>query len=164
MVDFYGDPDLGYQGPRPIAARDGTPEATRKSQMRRLWEDSIGVCLFSVVPAAPGTLALTAQAVGAATGWRDLTAEEALRIGERIINLERIFSVRRGRTLLHDLDVGRKLLEAPQDGKAKGIALGPHLKGMVQEYYTLMGWDPETGTPLPATLERLGLREFAAGL
>lgn len=161
MVDFYGDPDLGYPGPRPIAARDGTPEATRKSQMRRLWEDSIGVCLFSLMPAAPGTLALTAQAVGAATGWQDLTADEALRIGERVINLERLFSVRRGRSLRHDLDVGQKLLEAPKDGKAKGIAIGPHLKAMVQEYYTLMGWDPETGNPLPATLERLGLQAFA---
>jgi len=161
MVDFYGDPDLGYQGPRPIAARDGTPEATRKSQMRRLWEDSIGICLFSVVPSAPGTLALTAQAVGAATGWTDLTAEEALLIGERIISLERIFSNRRGRTLLHDLDVGHKLLEAPRDGKAQGIALGPHLLSMVQEYYGLMGWDPETGAVLPATAERLGLQEFA---
>jgi aldehyde:ferredoxin oxidoreductase len=161
MVDFYGDPDLGYPAPRPLAARDGTPEATRKSQMRRLWEDSIGVCLFSVVPSAPGTLALTAQAVGAATGWRDITAEEALRIGERIINLERIFSVRRGRTLIHDLDVGKKLLEAPKDGKAKGIALGPHLEAMVREYYSLMGWNPETGSPLPDTVRRLGLQEFA---
>jgi aldehyde:ferredoxin oxidoreductase len=161
MVDFYGDPDLGYEGPRPIAARDGTPEATRKSQMRRLWEDSIGVCLFSVVPAAPGTLALTAKSVAAATGWSDLTAEEALLIGERIINLERIFSNRRGRTLLHDLDVGQKLLQAPKDGKAKGIALGPHLKAMVQEYYGLMGWDTMTGAVLPATLARLGLQEFA---
>ncbi len=161
MVDFYGDPDLGYDGPRPIAARDGTPEATRKSQMRRLWEDSIGICLFAVMPSAPGTLALTAKAVAATTGWSDLTTDEALQIGERIINLERIFSNRRGRTLLHDLDVGQKLLEAPKDGKAKGIALGPHLKAMVEEYYALMGWDPTTGAVLPATLERLDLREFA---
>jgi aldehyde:ferredoxin oxidoreductase len=161
MVDFYGDPDLGYPGPRPIAVRDGTPEAVRKSQLRRLWEDSIGVCLFSLMPPAPGTLALTARAVAAATGWQPLTAEEALRIGERIINLERLFSVHRGRSLRHDLDVGPKLLEAPKDGKAKGIALGPHLRAMVQEYYALMGWDPDTGAPLPATLARLGLQGFA---
>jgi aldehyde:ferredoxin oxidoreductase len=93
-----------------------------------------------------------------------LTAGDALVIGERIINLERLFSVRRGRALVHDLDVGEKLLAAPKDGKAKGIALGPHLKAMVQEYYELNGWDRNTGKPSPATIERLGLQEFAAGL
>ena len=31
---------------------------------------------------------------------------------------------------------------------------------MVKNYYTLMGWDPETGAPLPATLKKLDLAEL----
>jgi aldehyde:ferredoxin oxidoreductase len=29
----------------------------------------------------------------------------------------------------------------------------------MDNYYEIMGWDPETGKPLPETLEKLGLRE-----
>ncbi|MFQ5895678.1 MAG: aldehyde ferredoxin oxidoreductase C-terminal domain-containing protein, partial [Nitrospinota bacterium] len=162
MVDYYPDPDLGYPEPRPIAEVKGTPEASRKTQIKRLWEDTVGICLFSVVPSHAGMIHLPVRAVAAATGWKDFALEEALRVGERVMNLERLFSVKRGRTLLHDLDVGEKLLEAPRDGLAAGKALGPHLRGMVQEYYRLNGWDPETGNPLPETLRRLGLEAFAA--
>ena len=28
---------------------------------------------------------------------------------------------------------------------------------MLREYYSIRGWDPETASPLPETLERLGL-------
>jgi aldehyde:ferredoxin oxidoreductase len=31
---------------------------------------------------------------------------------------------------------------------------------MIENYYTLMGWDPKTGKPLPKTLEKLGLEEL----
>ena len=31
---------------------------------------------------------------------------------------------------------------------------------MVNNYYTLMGWDPDTGTPLPETLKKLDLSEL----
>jgi aldehyde:ferredoxin oxidoreductase len=32
-----------------------------------------------------------------------------------------------------------------------------HWKLIRRNYYEQMGWDPETGKPLPATLEKLGL-------
>jgi len=28
---------------------------------------------------------------------------------------------------------------------------------MLRNYYELLGWDPETGIPLPSTLESLGI-------
>ena len=39
------------------------------------------------------------------------------------------------------------------------IKHGGNLKGMVKEYYQLMGWDLKTGKPLRSTLRRLGLRK-----
>jgi len=35
---------------------------------------------------------------------------------------------------------------------------------MIENYYTLMGWDPQTGKPLPETLEKLGLGEIVKDL
>jgi hypothetical protein len=35
---------------------------------------------------------------------------------------------------------------------------------MVGDYYSVMGWDPETGKPLPDTLSRLGLEREAADI
>ena len=44
----------------------------------------------------------------------------------------------------------------PQGGIAKGKSIAPHLEQMVDEYYSLMGWD-ENGRPTPDTLKRVGL-------
>jgi aldehyde:ferredoxin oxidoreductase len=33
-------------------------------------------------------------------------------------------------------------------------------KWMVTNYYTLMGWDPKTGMPLPETLKELDLEDL----
>jgi aldehyde:ferredoxin oxidoreductase len=35
---------------------------------------------------------------------------------------------------------------------------------MLRNYYELMGWDPETGIPLPSTLEGLGLGHVSKDL
>jgi aldehyde:ferredoxin oxidoreductase len=35
---------------------------------------------------------------------------------------------------------------------------------MVRNYYETMGWDRETGTPLPDTLEKLGLEDIVKDL
>jgi aldehyde:ferredoxin oxidoreductase len=35
---------------------------------------------------------------------------------------------------------------------------------MLENYYTLMGWDPKTGKPLPETLKKLGLEELIKDL
>jgi aldehyde:ferredoxin oxidoreductase len=35
---------------------------------------------------------------------------------------------------------------------------------MLENYYTLMGWDPKTGKPLPETLKKLDLEELIKDL
>ena len=46
---------------------------------------------------------------------------------------------------------------APVDGPAKGKTIVPVLDTMLDSYYQKMGWDRETGKPLPETLKKLGL-------
>jgi aldehyde:ferredoxin oxidoreductase len=43
------------------------------------------------------------------------------------------------------------------DGPAEGISILPHWEAMLRNYYGLLGWDTETGIPLPSTLSGLGL-------
>ena len=48
----------------------------------------------------------------------------------------------------------------PIDGPARGKDVMQKWSEMLKNYYTLMGWDPETGKPLPETLRSLGLEEL----
>jgi aldehyde:ferredoxin oxidoreductase len=40
-----------------------------------------------------------------------------------------------------------------------GVDVAEHWEYMRRRYYELMGWDHESGRPLPETLEQLGLAE-----
>jgi aldehyde:ferredoxin oxidoreductase len=142
---------------------EGRALATRVRMIKKLYDDSIGVCWFSTM-GVDGIADLTGRALMAATGWKDFSVEEAHRIGERIINLMQAFSVRFGHTPAHDLDIGGRWLEPPESGVAKGLSIAPHLKYMIRDYYTVMGWDPETGKPLTETLTKLGLEKVAGDI
>jgi len=78
------------------------------------------------------------------------------RIGERIVNLQRMFNVREGITRKDDIQPRRLLEEkSPSPGRAYGHVV--YLKAMLDDYYQLRNWDTETGIPLDDTLNRLSL-------
>ena len=98
--------------------------------------------------------------ISAVTGW-DFTRDELFQFGERMLNLERAFNVRHGLTPEDDYNVPKRLTEGQKDGPFAGHPIGPCLRGMINEYYELMGWDKKTGKPWRCTLNRLGLEEVA---
>lgn len=157
-VSHRGEPDLGYkEADDPVSPR-GKAEAARKTGMLKFWcPDSLGICWFATW-GVPGHTKFCAEALSAATGW-DFSAEEGLKVGERVSNLERVFNIRRGLTPRDDLAVSPRLLKAPKDGVAKGKSIEPYLEGLVREYYSLMGWDERTGKPLRSKLKELGLQK-----
>jgi len=124
---------------------------------RRQFEDSLGVCRFCAQD-----FKLTLDCLNAVTGW-DFTIPEAMDVGRRAINQLRVFNFRHGLT---------KEIEAPSvrygstpvDGPVKGIGIQPHWESIRRNYYQLMGWDPETGKPLPETLKKLGLEDLLKDL
>lgn len=124
--------------------------------------DSIGVCWF-VTWARPGGIKDSAAAISAVTGW-DYSLDKILEAGERIADLERAFTVRHGLTPEDDYIVSERLIEPPPDGPGKGKSIKPYLRGMVNEYYRLMGWDEKSGKPWRSTLRRLGLEGVAEDL
>ncbi len=98
-----------------------------------------------------------AAVIAAVTGW-DLGVEELLAIGERTLNLQRAFNAREGFTREQDTLPRRFFDEPLQGGASDGVAVPEADWELAREaYYRLAEWDPETGNPTPATLERLGL-------
>ena len=121
--------------------------------MKTLWI----ICRFH----AGSQINLLCDAANAATGW-SLDFHEAMRIGQRAVNLARVFNLRAG--------IGTEL-DAPSvrygstltDGPAAGKGIMPHWEQMLSNYYKLMGWN-EKGKPLPVTLENLGIDVDIANL
>ncbi len=118
------------------------------------FEDCLGVCRFN----ARTHLKLLAQATSSATGW-DFSAKEGFDVGQRIVNLFRAFNIRHGHTAAMDAPSPR-YGSAPPDGPNQGKSIMDNWDELRRKYYEQMGWDPETGKPLPDTLKKFGL-DFA---
>jgi aldehyde:ferredoxin oxidoreductase len=98
-----------------------------------------------------------ATMVRAVTGW-DVTVDELERVGERIINLERLFNVREGVRRAQDVLPWKVMHEPIPEGPSAGMHCPPaELSAMLDDYYALRGWDAD-GVPTPARLTALGLR------
>jgi aldehyde:ferredoxin oxidoreductase len=105
-----------------------------------------------------GDPAVGAKVYSAVTGI-DMTHEEMLTAMEPIINLERCIHVREGRRREHDTFNDVIFTLKPWEWTSK-----EEFHKVMDEYYTLMGWDLETGIPRRSTLEKQGLEKIAAEL
>lgn len=149
------EPDLGYPTvPWPFDP-EKAPLNVRLTQLKKIWEDCLGVCWFNT-GCIPGITDYTPRALSYATGW-EVSKEEANLVGDRIAQMHRVFNLRRGLRAQDDFDIGPRVLEPPKAGLGKDAPVKPHLAKMIRDYYRLMGWDENTGVPLRETLERVGL-------
>ena len=97
-----------------------------------------------------------ARMVRAVTGW-DVSVAELEGIGERIVNLERLFNVREGVRRAADVLPWKVMHEPIPDGPSAGAHCPPdELAAMLDAYYALRGWDPD-GVPTASRLTTLGL-------
>src|SRR5919106_829850 len=97
-----------------------------------------------------------ADMVRAVTGW-DIDVDELERIGERVVNLERLFNAREGVRRPNSRLPGRVMHEPIPDGPSAGMFCPPdELSAMLDEYYALRGWDAN-GVPTAARLARRGV-------
>lgn len=89
-------------------------------------------------------------------GW-DATIEELQEIGERRINMMRMFNVREGFSRKDDVLPPKALLPMPS-GPNKGVGLNiEDFEKALDAYYDYAGWDRETTAPKAETVKRLGL-------
>jgi aldehyde:ferredoxin oxidoreductase len=119
--------------------------------------DSVELCQFVFGPA--WTLygpAETVEMIRAVTGW-DVTVSELMALGERRLNLFRIFNAREGLDRKAD-KLPKKFFKALKGaGPTAGIALTQEeIESAKDEYYKLAGWT-NNGIPTRETMERLDI-------
>ena len=146
-----GDPQPGYSL---------TTEKVRFAYLTQVFYsmlDSVELCQFVYGPA--WTLygpAETVTMINAVTGW-DVTVDELMAVGERRLNLFRIFNAREGLDRKDD-KLPKKFFKALGGaGPTAGIALThEEIESAKDEYYKLAGWT-ENGIPTSQTMERLDI-------
>jgi aldehyde:ferredoxin oxidoreductase len=138
----------------PVPADDIGPRKValfRLQQLKRILNDATTICIF-----LPYTIQQMTDAVIGATGW-DTGVVEQLKIAERILTMARLFNIREGFTAEDDTMPAR-FFQPKTDGVLSTRSFDPAAFAKAKSYYyTLMGWDPRTGVPLPEKLEELGV-------
>lgn len=125
--------------------------------------NSLGVCKFG-----GGTLRmftefppeLYAPALFALTG-QELTPEELVAAGWRVVNLQKAFNSRLGLRREHDTVCHRWMNQPTPHGPGKGMKVADFLEQAKDEYYEYHGWDKATSLQKREKLEQLGLKDVA---
>jgi aldehyde:ferredoxin oxidoreductase len=142
---------------------DGKVEQAVNTQHLTAVGDSLVQCRF-VMEAGLGPVINDEYGalLGAATGWGPST-EELCTIGERIVNLERVFNVREGVSRKDDTLPYRVIHDEIPEGPHKGHRIpNEKVETLLDSYYLLRGWDVN-GIPSKEKLRQLGLEEYDPG-
>ena len=137
---------------------EGALKNVAMSAMKQLIDCS-GGCLFALMTGLQNWRLF--DWLTAATGL-EATPDDLMEVGLRVQTMRQMFNIREGidpvTMRINDRLVGRPPLP---DGPTAGNTFD--LEGQMKKYWEKIGWDPETGIPLPETLDKLGIAEYAGG-
>ena len=163
FTSVYPIPEYRFSPERATAAF-GTPKAVeftategkgalvRYCMIASAVIDSLGLCKVPALSIAGHFDLERETALLQALVGLEIDTPELRLIGERIINMEKLFNLRCGATREMD-NLPARFVETPiGEGPSKGATAD--LKPMVQDFYQVMGWDPQ-GQPLPETIAAL---------
>jgi aldehyde:ferredoxin oxidoreductase len=140
------------------------PEIVKWHEQIYAASDSIGFCAFTCTAGHAILEREMAELYSLATGY-NVSAEKLMDIGERIVTLERCFNIREGADRKLDNLPWRMMNEPVSWGKLRGMVSSKEwLDEMLDQYYTLHGWDIKTGSPKKESLQALGLATEAEQL
>lgn len=141
-----------------IRSKHGKAPLVRKAMMVSVALDSLGLCKVPALSIA-GSFDLSSEAelTSTLTG-RLMDPRELFEIGERIINLERLFNLRHGATSADDC-LPRLFFKTKRGAKRKPPHTRNWLEPMKLEFYQAMGWDKQ-GRPSQAKLKELDLWQY----
>ena len=159
--DFYYDrlAMLGLDQVQPgYSMNDEKVRFSYKTEVFYSALDSYCLCQFVWGPAwtlyGPQEMA---EMLSAATGW-EITLDEIMRVGERRLNMMRLFNLREGLTRADDRLPKKFMLPLKGEGPSAGVAFSlEEMEHYKDVYYTLAGWDLEKGQPAPEKIAALGL-------
>lgn len=152
-LERFAIPELGFDKAQDRFEQGGKGILTAKMQDYAELYNCLKLCQFIV---SGVRIADILEWVNAVTGW-EMDIEEFLRVGERSINLKRLYNQRCGITGAQDTIPKRFRTEPFKTGGAAHFL--PDLDAMLNEYYAFRGWSPE-GIPGTEKLESLGLSDF----
>lgn len=118
--------------------------------------ESVGVCKYGTMIPPTFFYDDIAKALHLTTGMK-LSVVELRKIGEKIVNLNRLFNAREGIGRKDDSLPDRLTKEPMPTGPSKGHVI--ELDQMLDEYYQYRGWDLKTGLPNRKKLISLGLKD-----
>ena len=123
--------------------------------------ECMGICIYTCILGYALGPEEMAQMYNLATG-SNLSEDELMLVGSRIVNLERCINVRRGASRADDRLPWRLMNEPMGEGPHEGmINSEQELNQMLDEYYALRSWNLATGIPEAKGLRRLGLGKIA---
>jgi aldehyde:ferredoxin oxidoreductase len=137
---------------------EGKGQLVRRTMVVSAVLDALGICKVPVLSVV-GDYSLENEAalMAALTDW-GMTADELALVGERIVNLEKLFNVRHGASREDDDLPDHFTEERVHDpGPTQGMTVD--IQQMVKDFYDAMGWD-ENGCPTPEKLKELDLESF----
>jgi aldehyde:ferredoxin oxidoreductase len=146
--------ELGLTNPTPRFSLD--PEKirfARLTQNQYSLLDSLCICMF----VANGILLKgLVKIIKGVVGW-NTSIDELLTVGERRVNMMRLFNAREGYTKEMDV-LPKKMYQPLKGGTSDGLKMDPEVfEEAKQEYYAQRGWDPDTGNPTLEKIKELGL-------
>ncbi|KUO48892.1 MAG: hypothetical protein APF76_09590 [Desulfitibacter sp. BRH_c19] len=146
-------PTMGAEIPGDRFAEEDKAGLVKDTQIEMALVDSLGLCSTMRFVLDVGR---QQQLLEHASGM-ELSKEEILKIGERILNLERLFNIQEGFDRKDDTLPNRFLKESFKEGLSAGHTID--LKKMLDEYYQVMGWD-SNGIPSESKLIELDISEI----
>jgi aldehyde:ferredoxin oxidoreductase len=156
---YIAEPELFPYACQLTSYKGKAPLVIWQEHLRAL-SDSFGVCSFNYGNWPNNKIYPDdfAELFTHATGY-EMSPKEAAQLGERVINIERVFNLREG--LKRDLDLPPE--RWCKEEKTFGLYKGEHThleqyNEMLDEYYTRRGWNLE-GLPTRAKLLELGLED-----
>lgn len=123
-----------------------------------LWSlfNCLDLCLFIVRPVRTMEINHVHRAVAAATGW-DTSLWEMMKVGERALNMTRVFNLKHGLKRSDDW-VPERLFEPLPEGPLAGSKIDrEQLANGIQLYYEMNSWIGEDGVPSKGKLYELNL-------
>lgn len=148
-----------------LGFQTAVPPGTLSFEKVKLWAytqrlvsalDTLELCQFCFGPGSLYSLTEMVRLVNAATGW-DTNLWELMLVGERRINMMRLFNAREGFTVADD-ELPERVFEPLKGGRSDGNKIDrQQFEEARSMYYRVMGWRPETGNPTWAKLRELGL-------
>jgi aldehyde:ferredoxin oxidoreductase len=156
-LPFRNAAPLGITQAEP--ARSLSEEKVRQYLILESWtsfENAVGYCFFGPGPRGFIPPDDVLASVNLASGW-EMCIEDLLEIGERAVNMYRLFNMREGFSSEED-DLPKRFFEGLENGLLEGESIDREtFLNARASLYDLKGWDPETGVPKRARLEALGL-------